>query len=104
MRTRSRSSLRVVREDEVKVPDPRSSVAAQAVFAGPQDMRVSAMTPEVTGRGYGVLSIRVGRVLIYLEDRRALDDWLAAVHEAEALSEAVFGPVMPEPSYRPRGI
>lgn len=103
MRTRRRPPLRLVDGAEIKFPDPRSSVAAQAVFAGPQDMRVSAMTSEVTGRGYGVLSIRVGRVLIYLEDRRALDDWLAAVHEAEALSDAVFGPVMPAPSYRPRG-
>jgi hypothetical protein len=40
-------------------------------------------------------------VLVYLEDRQALHDWLAAIREAEAMSDTVFGPVMPAPAPLP---
>jgi len=53
-------------------PNPRCEIAAQAVMAGPQDYRVHGGNAQATGRGHGVISIRVGRVLIYLEDREAL--------------------------------
>lgn len=100
----SRPGLKIIGGRRLRVaPEPRSTVASQAVMAGPQDLRVTVMTAEATGRGYGVISIRVGRVLIYLEDRAALDDWLAALHEAEAVSDAAFGPVLPPATYRPRG-
>jgi len=60
-------------------PQPRMQVATQAIFAGPQDHRVFAMTPEATGRGYGHIAVRVGRILVYLEDRQALEAWTTAI-------------------------
>ncbi len=72
------------------------------MFAGWVDHRTTWMTADVTGRGHGVISIRVGRVLVYLEDRQALNVWLDAFREAEDLADAVYGPVLPPPAYRPR--
>ncbi len=63
-------------------------VATQAIFAGPQDHRVFAMTPEATGRGYGHIAVRVGRVLVYLEDRDALQAWTTAIGKAADLADA----------------
>jgi len=60
-------------------PQPRMQVATQAIFAGPQDHRVFAMTPQATGRGYGHIAVRVGRILVYLEDRDALQAWTTAI-------------------------
>ena len=77
-------------------------VAAQAVMAGMQDYRVHAANAHATGRDTGVVSIRVGRVLIYLEDRDALQTWSRAIQEALDLQDGAFGPELPPPSYRPR--
>ena len=102
--TRSRSDLKLVGGSRARrVPEPRCSVAAQAVMAGEQDMWVTAVTAEVSGRGYGHLCIRVGRTLTYLEDRAALRSWQRALQQAEELADAAFGPDMPPPAYRPRG-
>jgi len=68
-------------------PQPRMQVATQAIFAGPQDHRVSAMTPQATGRGYGHIAVRVGRVLVYLEDRDALQAWTTAIGKAADLAD-----------------
>lgn len=83
-------------------PDPRCQIASQAVMAGPQDYRVHAGNAQATGRGYGVISIRVGRVLIYLEDREALLSWTRALEKAKELDEGAFGPEMPELVYEGR--
>jgi len=49
-----RDHLQVVGGRRLRVrPQPRMQVATQAIFAGPQDHRVFAMTPEASGRGYG---------------------------------------------------
>ncbi len=76
-------------------PEPRMQVATQAIFAGPQDHRVFAMTPQATGRGYGHIAVRVGRVLVYLEDRDALQAWTTAIGKAADLADAAFGPDLP---------
>ncbi len=47
-------------------------VAAQAVMEGTQDTRVQALTP-LAGPGHGQIAVRVGRVLVYVNDREALD-------------------------------
>ena len=78
-------------------------VASQAIFAGPQDISVRAMTPQASGRGYGHLCLRVGRVLVDLEDRDALAAWHAALEQAEVLADAAFGPELPPAPYEPRG-
>ena len=70
-------------------PQPRMQVATQAIFAGPQEHRVFAMTPEASGRGYGHVAVRVGRVLVYLEDRQALEAWTTAISKAADLQAVV---------------
>ncbi len=103
MTVERRGNLRVMQGGRLRVtPDPRCAVAAQAVMCGPQDTRVSAMTAEATGRGYGHVCLRVGRVLIYLEDREALRSWRTAVDQAVGLADAAFGQELPPAHYEPR--
>jgi len=64
-------------------------------MAGPQDYRVYGGNAQATGRGHGVISIRVGRVLIYLEDWEALLSWTRAIEQAKELDEGAFGREMP---------
>ena len=81
-------------------PDPRCQIAAQAVMAGPQGYRVHGGNAQATGRVHGVITIRVGRVLIYLEDREALLSWIRALEEAKELDEGAFGREMPPIRYK----
>ena len=83
-------------------PDPRCQIAAKAVMAGPQDYRVYGGNAQATGRGHGVITIRVGRVLIYLEDREALLSWTRAIEKAKELDKGAFGPEIPELAYKGR--
>ncbi len=84
-------------------PQPRMQVATQAIFAGPQDHRVSAVTAEATGRGYGHIAVRVGRILVYLEDRDALQAWTTAIGKAADSADQAFGPDLPACRYQPPG-
>ena len=87
-------------------PQPRMQVATQPVFAGPQEHRVFAMTPQATGRDYGHIAVRVGRVgrvLVYLEDRDALQAWTTAIGKATDLADAAFGPDLPASRTQPPG-
>ncbi len=98
------TSLKVVGGSRYRMePEPRMVVASQAIFAGPQDISVRAMTPQASGRGYGHLCLRVGRVLVYLEDRDALAAWRAALEHAEVLADAAFGPELPPARYESGG-
>src|SRR4051794_38466777 len=77
-------------------------VAAQANFAGTQDTRVQAATPLAEpGRGY--IAVRIGKMLIYVEDRDALESCVSARQEASTYADQAFGPVLPPPVYQPRG-
>ena len=77
-------------------PEPRCQIATQAVMAGPQDYRVIGANAQVTGRGHGLITIRVGRLLVYLEDRESLLSWQRALQQASELEDGAFGPEMPE--------
>ena len=102
--TGRRDHLQVVGGRRLRVrPQPRMQVATQAIFAGPQEHRVSAMTPQASGRGDGHIAVRVGRVLVYLEDRQALQAWTTAIAKAADLADAAFGPDLPEARYQPGG-
>jgi len=102
MMSGSRDHLRLVGGRRLWVrPEPRMQVATQAIFAGPQDHRVFAMTPQATGRGYGHLAVRVGRILVYLEDRDALQAWTTAIGKADGLADSAFGPDLPDVRYQP---
>ncbi len=100
----SRDHLRLVGGRRLRVrPQPRMQVATQAVFAGPQEHRVSAATAEASGRGYGHIAVRVGRILVYLEDRDALQAWTTAIGKAADLADQAFGPDLPASRYQPGG-
>ena len=81
--------------------DARCRVAVQAVMEGMQEIRVQACTP-LAGPGHGQIAIRLGRVLIYLNDREALDSLLDAWQQAAGLGDKAFGVVLPPASYKPR--
>ncbi len=93
--TTNRRHLHAVQGSLRQVPEPRCSLAVQAVMAGPQEVRVTAVTPQSSGRGYGHLCLRVGRVLIYLEDRDSLLAWQEALRQASELADSALGPELP---------
>ena len=68
---------------------------------GMQEVRVQAVTPPA-GPGHGQIAIRLGRVLIHLNDREALDSLLDAWRQAVDLGDRAFGVVLPPVSHRPR--
>jgi hypothetical protein len=84
-----------------KQHDHRCHVAVQAVLEGVQEVRVQAVTP-LAGPGHGQIAIRVGRLLMYINDREALDSFLDAWQQAADLGDKAFGVVLPPPSYKPR--
>jgi len=81
--------------------DARCRVAVQAVLEGMQEVRVQAVTP-LAGPGHGQIAVRVGRVLMYINDREALDSFLDAWQQAAVLVDKAFGVVLPPASYKPR--
>ncbi len=74
-------------------PKPYCAVATQARFAGPQDMSVLGVAPGASADGTAHLAIRVGRILLYIEDRGALATWTEAWRRALDLADGVFGAV-----------
>ncbi len=42
-------------------------------------------------------------ILVYLEDRDALQAWTTAIGKAAGLADAAFGPDLPACRYQPRG-
>lgn len=84
-----------------KQHDDRCRVAVQAVLEGMQEVRVQAATPSA-GPGHGQIAVRVGRLLMYINDRDALDSFLDAWQQAADLGDKAFGVVSPPAAYRPR--
>ncbi len=84
-----------------RVLDYRCDLVTQAVLGGDIDFRVQAMSP-IVGPGLGTISIRLGRVVLVLEDRDALEVLRSAVLQAVDLANRAFGPEMPPPAYKPR--
>jgi hypothetical protein len=68
-------------------------VIASARLRGDQEDRVQGVTAVASRTGEAHVALRVGGVLLYLEDRDALDALRRAVGKAEALADAVYGPV-----------
>ena len=100
------STGKTLRQPKLPPAVPRTTrifeVAAQAIVTGPQDTTVQATQPLV-GTSHGQIAVRVGRLLVYVTDREALKAFAAAWREAETLADQAFGPVLPPPTYRPRG-
>jgi hypothetical protein len=74
----------------------RFDVASQVMAAGPQDIHVTTIVP-LSGPGKGQIGVRVGRLLVYVANREALDSFLEAWGKAGALADKAFGPEMPLP-------
>ncbi len=72
----------------------------QAVLGGSVDYRVQAMSPLV-GPGHGAVSLRLGRVVLVLEDRQAYEAVRRAWQEVEAVVDQAL-PKLPAAAYRPR--
>src|ERR1035437_1275482 len=70
--------------------------ASQAMVAGPQDVFVQTIVP-LSGPGKGQIGVRVGRLLVYVANREALESFLSAWARAEELADKVFGPDLPPP-------
>jgi hypothetical protein len=86
---------------KVEHHDQRCRIAVQAVLEGEQDVRVQACTP-LAGPGHGQIAVRVGRLLVYLNDRDALNSFLDAWRDAADLADKAFGVVLPPRPYEPR--
>ena len=82
--------LQAVPQRRPRTMDQEFRVAAQAMVSGMQDVHVQAATP-LAGPGHGQIAVRVGRLLVYVNDRDALDSFLDAWRQAEALADKAFG-------------
>ena len=84
-----------------RVLDYRCDLVTQAVLGGDVEFRVQVMSP-VIGPGPGTVSIRLGRVVLVIEDREALQVLRTAVLQAVELADRAFGADMQAPAYKPR--
>jgi hypothetical protein len=67
-------------------------VIAQASLAGVQDVRVRAFG-KIDGWTTPYISVRIGQVLLNIEDRAALAALVQATQAAAGHSDTAFGPV-----------
>ena len=74
----------------------RFDVASQVLAAGTQDVHVQVLVP-LSGPGKGQIGVRVGRILIYVANKEALQSFVDAWRQAEALADRAFGPELPPP-------
>ena len=80
----------------------RCQIAVQALVRGYQDLRVTGQSAQASGRGHGVVTVRVGLVLLELHDREAMYSWVAAIQRAIEVQDAAFGPELPPSRVGPR--
>ena len=85
----------IVREAVIKGRD--CTIAIQALCRGVFDWRVQGVTGAAARKGQAHIALRYGRVLLYLEDRAALETLVDAVEAAYELREEVFGPEQAPP-------
>jgi hypothetical protein len=76
---------------EAAKKDRACTVAIQALCRGAFDWRVQGVTGAAARKGKAHIALRYGRVLLYLEDRAALETLVDAVEAAYELREEVFG-------------
>ena len=81
--------------------DAGCRIAIQAVLEGMQEVRVQGVTP-LTGPGHGQIAIRRGRILMYINDREAMDSLLDAYQQAAAMADKAYGAELAPPRPNPR--
>jgi hypothetical protein len=69
---------------------PACRVIAQAICVGTQERKVMGYTAATARSGQPYISVRVGQVLIYIEDRAALASFIDAFSQAHRMAERVF--------------
>ena len=72
--------------------DNRFEVASQVLAAGPQDVAVRVLPP-LSGPHQGQVAVRVGRILVYVANKEALESFVDAWTQAERLADEAFGPL-----------
>jgi hypothetical protein len=82
--------------------DYRFDVASQVMAAGAQDIHVQVIVP-LSGPGKGQIGVRVGRILIYVANREALQSFSDAWQQAEELADRAFGSDLPPPMSGKKG-
>lgn len=76
-----------------RTEDGDCRVVVQALCRGELETSVSAVPAYNSRNGNAHLAVRVGRVLVYVEDREALIAFTSAWRRAGRLGEALFPPV-----------
>ena len=99
--TTSRHLKSVPRTRGQQVLDYRCDLITQAVLGGDVDFGVGAISP-IVGPGPGTISIRLGRIVLVIADRDALEVLTSAVSQAQRLADRAFGPEPPPHRYEPR--
>jgi hypothetical protein len=71
----------------------KCQLVAQATIAGVQDVRVVRAFGRVDGWTTPYISVRIGQILLNIEDRAALTALIEATQAAAAHSDIAFGSV-----------
>jgi hypothetical protein len=85
--------------DDNDGPPRVNRMAVQAIFAGPQDHQVIAVTGRAARGGAPHIAIRIDRLLVYIEDQAALESCVLAWGRAIELAEQLFPPAEPTVRY-----
>jgi hypothetical protein len=78
---------------------PTNRMAVQAILTGPQDHQVIAVTGRAARNGTPHIAIRIDRLLVYVEDRAALESCVLAWGQAIELADRLFPPAEPTARY-----
>jgi hypothetical protein len=78
---------------DLMTDDRECTIAIQALCRGELETAVMAVTGAAARPGHEHISLRFGRVLLYLEDRAALEALVQIVERASAMADKVFGEV-----------
>ena len=70
--------------------DSDCRLAVQASYRGPQGFKVMAVAAQAARNGKAHLAVRVGSVLIYIEDYAALESLIAAWRQASELGKQIL--------------
>src|SRR4051794_38851573 len=65
-------------------------LAVQASFSGPQGFKVMAVAAHAARDGKAHLAVRVGSLLVYIEDHAALETLIAAWRQASELGREIL--------------
>jgi hypothetical protein len=78
-------------------PEPAPfTVVTRAMGVGAQETAVRLLTP-IGGSSGPQIAVRVGRIMVLVSNRQALESFFGAWHEAMTLADRAFWPDLPLP-------